>query len=69
MASIVNRKATKKFIKQMAEVHRPGWEFTRVSEKAIIAAELKMKEWIIKQVKILPSMGKTIIFDGGEYIE
>lgn len=53
----------------MAEVHRPGWEFTRVSEKAIIAAELKMKEWIIKQVKILPSMGKTIIFDGGEYIE
>ncbi len=62
MSDVLNRKATKEFIKRMAEVHRPGWEFTQVSSHAMDALELKLKSIIIQQVKILPSTGKTIDF-------
>ena len=62
MSDVLNRKATKEFIKRMAAKHRPGWEFTQVKEHAIDALALKLKSIIIQQVRILPSVGKTIDF-------
>jgi len=60
--NLVNNKATKAFIKRMAETHRSGWEFTRVSQHTLDVIDMKVKAFIIQQVKSLPSVGKTIDF-------
>ena len=62
MSDVLNRKATKEFIMRMAEVHRPGWEFTQLKPHAMDVVSMKVKAFIIQEVKKLPSVGKTIDF-------
>jgi hypothetical protein len=59
-SDLLNKKATKKFILHMCEAHRSGHEFNRVSAEAISELNLWLKAEIIRRVKGLPSLGKTV---------
>lgn len=63
MSSILNEKATRGFILRMAERHRPGWKFTRVSKVALYHVELYTKAMIIKQIQRHRAVGTTITFE------
>ena len=62
MSDVLNEKGTKEFIKRAAEEHRSGWTFTQVSQHAVDVIDMKVKAFIIQEVKRLPSVGKTIDF-------
>jgi len=57
---VLNRKSIRKFILHMCQVHRSGHEFDRVSLQAIDELDLWLKSEIIRRVKLLPSVGKTV---------
>lgn len=59
MASLLNRSQTKKFIIKKFISLRPGMPIDRVSQEALDKIEARLRAWIIEQVEIHPSIGKT----------
>ncbi len=59
MSTILNQKATKKFILAKFESMRPGMPITRVSKDALEKIEAYLRAYIIREVNRHPSMGKT----------
>lgn len=57
---LLNKKATRGFILRMCQVHRSGHPFERVSAQALDEMDLWIKAEIIRRVKVLPSVGKTV---------
>lgn len=63
MNSILNKTETKKFIIAKFKSLREGMPITRVSNDAIEKLEARLRAWIIEEVKIHPSLGKTFRID------
>lgn len=59
MSSLINRAATKKFILGKLKAKRPHLKFTRVSQEALDKYDAELREKIIKDIDIHPSIGKT----------
>ena len=59
MSSLLNQVATKKFILAKFKSMRPGMPITRVSKASLEKLEAKLRYWIINEVDIHPSIGKT----------
>ncbi len=56
---LLNRSNTKKYILQMAEALRPGWNCNRVSKDSMDKINAKVKNYIREEVERHPSIGKT----------
>lgn len=59
--TLINHKALRKFILKRAEKLRYH-QFTRVSKQALQLCEAALTLYVDKQIKALPSKGKTIKF-------
>ncbi len=59
MTSILNRSATKKFILAKFRSMRPGMPIDRVSTEALDKIEARLRNWLVNEVEIHPSIGKT----------
>lgn len=57
--SLLNKKATRKFILAKCASIRPDWPFERVSAESIDVIEAKLRSMIVSMVEGHPSMGKT----------
>ena len=57
---LINKKAVKRFSLDCARNQRIH-KFTRVSNDFLERVEFKMREYIRKEIQMLPSVGKTII--------
>jgi len=57
--SLLNRTKTKRFIIQKVKATRPGWDCTRVSDKAIEQIESWLRYKLARMVHSHPSNGKT----------
>lgn len=60
---LTNRRQTRRYILAQAARLRPGWRFERVSEAALDNCEAVLRDYINRQVRRLPSVGKTVRFD------
>ena len=56
--SILNKKATKKFILEKTDSLRKGWNCTGVSEQALDELEAFIRSKVIESVKRHPTKGK-----------
>lgn len=60
---LLNVSETTKYIREMREKYRPGWQANRVAAQSLVAAEAALKAWLIKQINQQPTKGKTITFE------
>lgn len=58
MSSLLNQKACKEYILELAKASRP--RFTRISKEYMRAIESQLKISISKSIQNHPSVGKTI---------
>ena len=62
MIGLLNASQVRKHILLRAQRLRPGWDWTRVSQKTLDECEATLMAFIDRQIQILPSSGKTIKF-------
>lgn len=59
MNSLLNKKQVKRFILAKFQNLRPGMPINRVSQDALDKIEARLRNWLVEEVKIHPTIGQT----------